>query len=74
MFEFRDRQLMEKILGKLKEVKLELRFMHVCGTHQDTIIKYGLDNLLKECNMEVRQGPGCPVCVTSSLEIEKAIN
>jgi len=74
MFEFRDRQLMEKILGKLKEVNLELRFMHVCGTHQDTIIKYGLDNLLKECDMEVRQGPGCPVCVTSSLEIEKAID
>jgi hydrogenase expression/formation protein HypD len=74
MFEFRDRQLMEKILRKIKEVKLELRFMHVCGTHQDTIIKYGLDNILKECDMEVRQGPGCPVCVTSTLEIEKAIH
>jgi hydrogenase expression/formation protein HypD len=47
--------------------------MHVCGTHQDTIVKYGLDSILKECFIEVRQGPGCPVCITTDPEIEKGI-
>ena len=73
MFEFRDRHLMQKIITKLKKTPLDLRFMHVCGTHQDTIVRYGLDNLLKECHLDIRQGPGCPVCITTSKEIEKAI-
>jgi hydrogenase expression/formation protein HypD len=73
MFEFRDKQLMAKIIQMLRKSNLGLRFMHVCGTHQDTIVKYGLDSILKECSIEVRQGPGCPVCITTDSEIEKGI-
>jgi hydrogenase expression/formation protein HypD len=47
--------------------------MHVCGTHQDTLIRYGLDPLLRSVGVEVRAGPGCPVCVTTGLEFEEAI-
>lgn len=47
--------------------------MHVCGTHQDTIVRYGLNELLHRCGIEVIQGPGCPVCVTTPLEIQQAI-
>jgi len=54
-------------------MQLNIRIMHVCGTHQDTIIRYGLDNLLKDCGVEVRQGPGCPVCVTTEKEFTEAI-
>jgi len=72
MFRYRDKATAEKILGKLREMKLKIRLMHVCGTHQDTIVHYGLDNLLKQCGVEVRQGPGCPVCVTTQREFEEA--
>ena len=47
--------------------------MHVCGTHQDTLLRYGLDSLLLECGITVQQGPGCPVCVTTAREYEEAI-
>ncbi len=46
--------------------------MHVCGTHQDTLTRYGLDFLLDACGVRVRQGPGCPVCVTTAREFEEA--
>jgi hydrogenase expression/formation protein HypD len=51
---------------------LQLQFMHVCGTHQDTLTRYGLDFLLETCGVRVRQGPGCPVCVTTAREFEEA--
>lgn len=47
--------------------------MHVCGTHQDTLMKHGLDTMLSSCGIEIIQGPGCPVCVTSPREIEEMI-
>ncbi|RLI05761.1 hydrogenase formation protein HypD [Candidatus Bathyarchaeota archaeon] len=73
MFRFRDRILAEKIIKKLKDMKLNIRIMHVCGTHQDTIVRYGLDELLRQCGVEVRQGPGCPVCITTAKEFCEAI-
>jgi len=53
----------------LRALNLNLRLMHVCGTHQDTLVRFGL----KEAGIEVRPGPGCPVCVTTAREIEEAI-
>jgi len=47
--------------------------MHVCGTHQNTLVRYGLDSLFKYCGVIVRQGPGCPVCVTPVELINKAL-
>jgi hydrogenase expression/formation protein HypD len=57
----------------LSSMDLNLTLMHVCGTHQDTIVKYGLDDLLKKHGVKIRQGPGCPVCVTTTSEIEMAL-
>ncbi|HDM67029.1 MAG TPA: hydrogenase formation protein HypD, partial [Thermoplasmatales archaeon] len=50
-----------------------LKFMHVCGTHQDTLMKHGLDSLFSQCGVTIIQGPGCPVCVTTPREIEEMI-
>lgn len=72
-FDFRGRATAEKILRIIKSLNLQIQIMHVCGTHQDTIVKYGLDPLLKERGVTVRQGPGCPVCVTTQREIEEGI-
>jgi hydrogenase expression/formation protein HypD len=73
MFRFRDKEMAQKIVAKLKAMDLNIRIMHVCGTHQDTLIRYGLDAMLKETGVEIRQGPGCPVCVTTPLEIEECM-
>jgi hydrogenase expression/formation protein HypD len=72
-FRFRDRKYAEKIAEKIKSMHLKARFMHVCGTHQDTLVKYGLDEIFREGGIEIGQGPGCPVCVTTPVEIEEGI-
>jgi hydrogenase expression/formation protein HypD len=73
LFFLKDRKLAEEIVSKIKKEKINLKFMHVCGTHQDTLVKHGLDSLLKECGIEIGQGPGCPVCVTTPREIEEML-
>jgi hydrogenase expression/formation protein HypD len=73
MFSLRDRQLANEIVSKIKKLEVSLKFMHVCGTHQDTLVKHGLDSLLKKCGIEIGQGPGCPVCVTTPQEIEEML-
>ncbi|MCX6665307.1 MAG: hydrogenase formation protein HypD [Euryarchaeota archaeon] len=73
MFSLHDKNLAKEILSSIKKSDVHLRFMHVCGTHQDTLVKHGLDELLKECGIEIGQGPGCPVCVTTPKEIEEML-
>ncbi len=73
MFQLRDRELARAVVERLRERDEPLTAMHVCGTHQDTIVRHGLDGLLRECDVRIAQGPGCPVCVTTPCEIEMAI-
>lgn len=73
IFRFRDRGMAEKIFQKLKEMGVDLTLMHVCGTHQDTLVRHGLQPLLEDVGIDIRQGPGCPVCVTTAKEIEESI-
>jgi len=73
VFSLRDKKLARDIVIEIKKLDVNLKFMHVCGTHQDTLIKHGLDVLLKECGIEIGQGPGCPVCVTTQREIEEML-
>ena len=72
-FRYRDRELAKRIIDKLRQMKLNLQIMHVCGTHQDTIVKFGLDSMLREVGVKVIAGPGCPVCVTTAREFEEAV-
>jgi len=72
IFRYRDRSIAQDVIKRLKAMGLHHQFMHVCGTHQDTLTRYGLDSLLKTCGVRVRQGPGCPVCVTTAREFEEA--
>lgn len=73
MFKLRDKKIALKIIENLKQTKAEYTFMHVCGTHQDTLVKNGLDKLFSKTGVTVIQGPGCPVCVTSPYEIEEVV-
>lgn len=54
------------------DIPEKIRIMEVCGGHTITILKYGLPDLLPK-NIELISGPGCPVCVTASEYIDKAI-
>lgn len=46
--------------------------MEVCGGQTHAIVRYGIDQLLPE-TITLLHGPGCPVCVTPSTYIDKAI-
>jgi hydrogenase expression/formation protein HypD len=49
-----------------------INIMEVCGTHTMAIAQHGLRALLPG-NVNLISGPGCPVCVTSARDIDKAI-
>jgi hydrogenase expression/formation protein HypD len=49
-----------------------LRLMEFCGGHTHAIMRYGLRSLLTEA-VELRSGPGCPVCVTGNADLDWAI-
>lgn len=64
----------QKIIQKIKEeVKQPLKFMEVCGTHTISVFRSGLRDLLLDTPVKLISGPGCPVCVTSQIEIDYAI-
>jgi len=73
VFSLNDKKLADDVVSRIKKPDVNLKFMHVCGTHQDTLVKHGLDDLLKKCGIEIGQGPGCPVCVTTAKEIEEML-
>jgi hydrogenase expression/formation protein HypD len=73
MFSLKDKHLADQIVADIQKAHVHLKFMHVCGTHQDTLVKNGLDILFRQCGIEIGQGPGCPVCVTTPKEIEEAL-
>lgn len=72
---FRDRELAARILRSIRELdpKRNVKFMHVCGSHEVTIAKFGIRPLLPGW-LDVMSGPGCPVCVTSAAEVDEAID
>ena len=49
-----------------------IRLMEFCGGHTHAIMRYGIRQLLPE-TVEMRAGPGCPVCVTATADLDKAI-
>ncbi|NJF25805.1 hydrogenase formation protein HypD [Thermococcus sp. Bubb.Bath] len=69
---YRDRAIAQKLVEKIKEeaktLDGEIRIMHVCGSHEDTITRYGIRSLLPK-NVKVVSGPGCPVCITPIEDI-----
>ncbi|MFO8020414.1 MAG: hydrogenase formation protein HypD [Promethearchaeia archaeon] len=73
----RDKNFTKKLITSIKEllsqIDHDVKFMHVCGTHEHTISKFGLRTLLPD-GIEIISGPGCPVCVCPAADIDKAID
>ncbi|MCX6111706.1 MAG: hydrogenase formation protein HypD, partial [Proteobacteria bacterium] len=56
----------------MKISRRDICIMEVCGTHTMSIARTGIRSLLPK-NIRIISGPGCPVCVTPSGEINAAI-
>jgi hydrogenase expression/formation protein HypD len=71
---FRDPKLARKVATRIRRLapSYNIKFCHICGTHEWTITRYGLRSLLPE-TVSVIAGPGCPVCILPAAEIDEAI-
>lgn len=71
--EFHDPALAHKLLARIKARSTRtVRLMEFCGGHTHAIMRYGLRALLPP-TVELRSGPGCPVCVTANADLDRAI-
>lgn len=73
---FRDPALAHALTTRLADLVSKadrpLAVMHVCGSHEQAIARYGLRSRLPP-GLEVLMGPGCPVCVTDAPEVDQAV-
>jgi hydrogenase expression/formation protein HypD len=71
---FRDGETARRVIRLIRDLAGDrrIRIVHVCGTHEDAITKYGLRSILPH-NVEVLMGPGCPVCTVPPNRINFAI-
>lgn len=70
---FRNKREIGKLIEEIKRLGIKrVNLMEVCGTHTYTYFRFGLRYLLSDY-VNLISGPGCPVCVTPSEFIDKAI-
>ncbi len=74
--EFRDpalaRTLVVQIHREAAARRAPIRLMEFCGGHTHAIFRFGLRQMLAG-DVEMRSGPGCPVCVTAAWDLDRAI-
>ncbi|GIW89188.1 MAG: hydrogenase formation protein HypD [Isosphaeraceae bacterium] len=71
--EYRDPELAHRLLGELARVATRpWSIMEVCGGQTHTLLRHGIDQLVKPL-VKLVHGPGCPVCVTPLELIDKAL-
>lgn len=58
--------------GAMREIGRPVVVMHVCGSHEQAIAKFGLRAVLPP-GLDVIMGPGCPVCITDMPEVDEAV-
>ena len=73
---FRDPEMARHLAATLdhlmKEIGRPVAVMHVCGSHEQAIAKFGLRSLFPK-SLDVIMGPGCPVCVTDVPEVDEGV-
>ena len=71
---YRDGDVAAGLVTLLKEERdiPPVRFMEVCGTHTVSICRNGIRELLPRA-ITLTSGPGCPVCVTATADIDAFI-
>ncbi|MCF6289627.1 MAG: hydrogenase formation protein HypD [Desulfobacterales bacterium] len=70
---YRDPELAGRMVASLKKLSpMPIKLMEVCGTHTVSICRHGIRDLLPD-TITLSSGPGCPVCVTATAEIDSFI-
>ena len=62
------KNMSKELLDRINNLATPVKIMHVCGSHEHTIMENGIRSLLPD-EVEIVAGPGCPVCVVPSREI-----
>jgi hydrogenase expression/formation protein HypD len=71
--EFRDPEIARRLVQDIaRRSTRPMQVMEFCGGHTHAIFKIGLRQVLPE-HVQLRSGPGCPVCVTSAVDLERAM-
>jgi hydrogenase expression/formation protein HypD len=74
--QFRDPELARSLAATMTRLMTEIgrpvAVMHVCGSHEQAIARFGLRSLFPK-SLEVIMGPGCPVCVTDLPEVDEGV-
>lgn len=68
----RARALAEALQRNVAAIGRPLSVMHVCGSHEQAIARFGLRSVLPP-ELTLIMGPGCPVCVTDGPEVDEAV-
>jgi len=70
---FRSPEAAAALVERIRALATEpIALMEVCGTHTVAISRFGLRSMLPG-TVRLLSGPGCPVCVTPLVEIDRAI-
>jgi hydrogenase expression/formation protein HypD len=70
----KNKELISGAIKRLEELapKEKIKITHVCGTHEMTASRFGVRSIIPD-TIEIIPGPGCPVCVCPSYEIDFAL-
>ncbi|MDO8836825.1 MAG: hydrogenase formation protein HypD, partial [Vicinamibacterales bacterium] len=74
---FRDPVRANAMLAALHRLTAEIgrspvSVMHVCGSHEQAIARFGLRAAFPR-DLNVIMGPGCPVCITDTPEVDEGV-
>jgi hydrogenase expression/formation protein HypD len=67
------KQMVEELHRLARQINRPLKLMEVCGTHTVEIFRHGIRSVIPG-TIALLSGPGCPVCVTSISDVDKAIS
>jgi len=74
--EYRDPDLVAGLQNRIGKaaghMSCPVTIMEICGSHTYAIGRFGIRKLLPE-NIRLVSGPGCPVCVTSTRDVDIAL-
>ncbi|MDF1513012.1 MAG: hydrogenase formation protein HypD [Anaerolineae bacterium] len=76
--EYRNPQVARQLIAQVRSLAekranpVPVRLMEFCGGHTHAIFRFGLREMLAGC-VDLRSGPGCPVCVTAAGDLDHAI-
>lgn len=70
-------EIFEKVAGLAEKAARKkgrrLKIMEVCGTHTMAFSRSGITSLLSDY-LDLRSGPGCPICVTHQQDLDDMIS